>query len=171
MTPANAERLTAPPAPLLGKRLLVVEDDYLLASGLCRGLVDLGATVLGPAPTPFYALGLLGRRGVDAAILDVRLHGTDVFSVADVLMARNIPMIFATALPATDLPPQYRGFPVVPKPVDTQHLLPLLEHALLLRKTKILDPENVASPREPDDHRLMRAVVQALRLARPSRSI
>ena len=47
---------------LNGKRIVVVEDDYLLANDICRELRDLGATVLGPAPTPFYAKHLIGRK-------------------------------------------------------------------------------------------------------------
>ena len=49
---------------LNGKRILVAEDDYFLATDICRDLRELGATVLGPAPTSFYALSLLGRLGV-----------------------------------------------------------------------------------------------------------
>ena len=72
-------------ADLNGKRIVVVEDDFLLATDICRELRELGATVLGPAPTPFYAAQLIGRRRIDAAVLDVRLHGTTVFEVADML--------------------------------------------------------------------------------------
>ena len=50
---------------LNGKRIVVVEDDYLLANDICRELRELGATVLGPAPTPFYATQLIGRRKIE----------------------------------------------------------------------------------------------------------
>lgn len=149
------------PSPLFGKRILVVEDDYSLATDLCRGLADLGATVLGPAPTPFYALGLLGRRGVDAAVLDIHLHGTDVFDVAEELVARNIPMIFATASSAHELPGPYRSFPVLQKPVDCQILHAALTKALA--KLHGEQPRAVPSRGDPDSDRLMRAVVGALR--------
>ena len=79
---------------LNGKRIIVVEDDYLLATDLCRELRNLGATVLGPAPTPFYAMQLVGRKKIDAAVLDVRLHGTTVFEVAEMLQERGIPIMF-----------------------------------------------------------------------------
>ena len=59
---------------LNGKRIVVVEDDFVLATDICRTLRELGATVLGPAPTPFYAMHLIGGKKIDAAVLDVRLH-------------------------------------------------------------------------------------------------
>ena len=84
-------------ADLNGKRIVVVEDDFVLATDICRTLRELGATVLGPAPTPFYAMHLIGGKKIDAAVLDVRLHGTTVFEVADLLLDRGVPIIFATA--------------------------------------------------------------------------
>jgi DNA-binding response OmpR family regulator len=151
------------PAPLLGKRVLVVEDDFLLATDLCRGLADLGATVLGPAPTPFYALSLLGRRGVDAAVLDIRLHGTDVFDVAKALVSRSVPIIFATAWSAEDLPLRYQGFPVFQKPIDARALHAALGQALL--KPEAEKPKAVLPSSKSHDDPLMRAVVRALRLS------
>ncbi len=59
---------------LTRKRILVVEDDRAAGEALCAELRDAGAIALGPAPTTFYALQLLGRRGIDAAVLDTELH-------------------------------------------------------------------------------------------------
>lgn len=157
---------SAPPQilsrPLQGRRILVVEDDTALAADLCRGLADLGATIVGPAPTPFYAISLLGRRGVDAAVLDIHLYRTDVFEVAKELMARKIPMIFASADPLDVLPAPYRHCPIVQKPIDPRQV-----QAILAQKTLAPAQEKTAPPSDqssrPGD-RLMRAVVRSLRL-------
>lgn len=111
------------PAELNGKRIVVVEDDYLLATDICRELRELGATVLGPAPTPFYASQLIGDRKIDAAVLDVRLHGTTVFEVADMLSSRGVPILFATAYDKKAMPVRFRGVNLLEKPLDRRKLL------------------------------------------------
>lgn len=108
---------------LNGKRIVVVEDDYLLANDICRELRDLGATVLGPAPTPFYAMHLIGRKKIDAAVLDVRLHGTSVFDVADLLDDQGVPILFATAYDRKSLPGRFRAAPLLEKPLDRKKLV------------------------------------------------
>ena len=108
---------------LEGKRILVVEDDYYLADEMCQDLRRQGAVVLGPAPTPFYAMQLLGRRGVDGAVLDVRLHGTTVFSLADELTRRGTPILFATAYGDEAMPERYKCRPRLTKPYDRSRLI------------------------------------------------
>lgn len=162
LNPAAGYETNTAAAPLLGKRILVVEDDYVLATDLSRGLADLGATILGPAPTPFYALSLLGRRGADAAVLDVLLHGMDVFDVAAELVTRSIPIVFATACSVDDLPLVYRQYPVLQKPIEPKMLQAALGEALFVSETH--KPTDAAGCSEPDDIQLMRAIVRALKL-------
>ena len=152
---------------LLGKRVLVVEDDYLLATDICRALNDLGATVLGPAPTPFYALSLIGRRGVDTAVLDVKLHNSDVFEVADEWVRRGVPMIFATAYGASAIPARFGGVPRLDKPLDHAQLLHLVGDLAHKQRQELPLPADVepvipAPPQDPVDDRLMRLVAQAV---------
>jgi len=108
---------------LNGKRIVVVEDDYVLAADICRELRNLGATVLGPAPTPFYAMHLIGRKKIDAAVLDVRLHGTTVFEVADILQDQGVPILFATASDEEAIPGRFRNAPLLSKPLDRKKLV------------------------------------------------
>lgn len=108
---------------LNGKRIVVVEDDFVLATDICRTLRDLGATVLGPAPTPFYAMHLIGRKKIDAAVLDVRLHGTTVFEVADMLRDQGVPIIFATASDRQSMPGRFQESPLLEKPIDRKKLV------------------------------------------------
>lgn len=110
-------------ADLTGKRIIVVEDDFLLASDICQELRDVGATVLGPAPTPFYATQLIGNRKIDAAVLDIRLHGNTVFTFADLLHERGVPILFATGCAAEEIPVRFRQSPILSKPVDRQRLV------------------------------------------------
>jgi len=153
---------------LTGKRILVVEDDYYLADALCQDLREHGAVVLGPAPTPFYAFQLLGRRGVDGAVLDVKLHGTTVFGLADELCRRGTPILFATAYGEEVIPERFRGRPRISKPYDTGGLLRALA-ALQPAGQGPSGPAASADGEEPrpsreDSHlRMMRAIAAAMR--------
>jgi len=153
---------------LNGKRILVAEDDYLLATDICRDLRELGATVLGPAPTSFYALSLLGRRGVDGAVLDIKLHGKDVFEVAEELWMRRIPMIFATAKEAEEIPPKFRHAPRLGKPFDRGELVAMvrtiLEAEIVPRVEPMTPPERKRVPAGSWEERLALSVARSMRL-------
>jgi CheY-like chemotaxis protein len=115
------------PAGFAGCRVLVVEDEFLMAEELRDALEDVGARVLGPAPSVEAALALLdGTPAIDAAILDVKLGGECSFAVADALVARGVPFVFATGYDASALPLAYRGAHRCEKPVD----MTTLRHAL-----------------------------------------
>jgi DNA-binding response OmpR family regulator len=85
-----------PTQSLNGARILVVEDEPLIAFDIGEGLADAGAVVIGPSSTVASALILVGTRDLEAAILDVRLDGETVFHVAAALCARSIPFVFHT---------------------------------------------------------------------------
>lgn len=103
---------------LLGRHILLVEDEYFIADAMQRGLEDVGAHVVGPAASVDDALTLLGTTPVSGAILDVSLDNEKVYPVAEVLTARGIPFIFATGYNASDLPAAWRHVPRYEKPVD-----------------------------------------------------
>lgn len=99
-------------------RVLVVEDEYLLADELQRELKRAGAVVLGPVPSVDLALNLLAREAVvDGAVLDVNLGGEHVYPVADALTDRAIPFVFVTGYDAQALPPRFAQSPRCEKPV------------------------------------------------------
>lgn len=105
-----------------GLRLLLVEDEFVLAIGLAEALGDLGAVVLGPVTTVEDALALVERvPEIDAAVLDVNLGQQVVYPVADALLARRIPFLFATANDATTLPERFARVPVCRKPFGVRH--------------------------------------------------
>ena len=108
---------------LIGRRILVVEDDYLIAGELVESLEELGASVAGPAPSATEALALMEREArLDAAVLDVNLGSQDVFPVADALQQRGIPFVFATGYDQWVIPTRYAGVRRFEKPIDTRTL-------------------------------------------------
>src|SRR3954453_5795965 len=80
--------------PKAGARVLVVEDEFLLACSLEDDLTAFGYAVVGPVSSVAAARERIGREAVDAAVLDVNLSGAMVFPLADELVALRIPIIF-----------------------------------------------------------------------------
>ena len=150
---------------LAGKRILVVEDDYLLATDMCHILRDKGATVLGPAPTPYYAMSLLTRRGIDGAVLDVKLHGKDVFDLADELVQRQTPIVFATGADESVIPARHRLVPLMRKPFSDEELIRVV-CAMATRQLPLPPPQPAASRSAPvsvyGKDRLLRAIARAI---------
>ena len=110
-----------------GKRILIVEDEYFIAIELARDLKASGAEVAGPVPTLGEGLTLaLAPNHLDAAVLDINLRGELVFALADALIARGIPFLFATGYDQSDIPPRFAHIPRWEKPVGLQVVLKTL---------------------------------------------
>jgi DNA-binding response OmpR family regulator len=107
---------------LANKRVLVVEDDYLVAMDIARALERAGAEVIGPAPGVEAALDVLERTVPDGAILDINLGGEMAFPVADALMARGIPFIFATGYDAQVIPVRFIHVKRCEKPMASEQI-------------------------------------------------
>lgn len=101
---------------LKDRRVLVVEDESLVAMLLETMLEDMGAVVIGPASTVEEGLRLVQDGQLDAALLDVNVAGTQVFPVAEALEVRGIPLVFSTGYGEGGLPENWRGRPTVQKP-------------------------------------------------------
>ncbi len=100
--------------------------------------------ILGPAPPVHYASLIIGRRRLDGAILDIKLFGQEVYELVDVLMARGVPIIFATAYQQDRIDARYRSVDTLHKPLDLGHLR---------RKVAAFRPQQPAAPitaPEPD---------------------
>jgi DNA-binding LytR/AlgR family response regulator len=115
----------AQPESLRGRRLLVVEDEYLIAADLTASLESLGVEVIGPAASVEEALSLVENNSdrLDGAVLDINLRNERVYPVADVLMARGVPFVFTTGYDAVAVPTPYACAPRCEKPVDKTQLL------------------------------------------------
>jgi CheY-like chemotaxis protein len=103
----------------LGPRVLVAEDNALIADLIGQVLVELGCAVLGPFNTLDEVLDALKARSFDGALLDLDLGGVSVLPAASVLAARGIPFIIASGhgSPA-DLPVPLAQAPFLTKPFD-----------------------------------------------------
>jgi CheY-like chemotaxis protein len=102
---------------LAGRRILVVEDESLVAMLLETILEDMGCTPVGPAATVDDGLALAGGGDpLDAALLDVNVAGRQVFPVADALAAAGVPFVFSTGYGEGGLPDRWRGHPTIQKP-------------------------------------------------------
>ena len=82
---------------LSGRRVLLVEDEAIIALDLAALLTDLGAVVVGPAHSVADALELLNEGKIDCAVLDINLNGEPVYPVARALETRRIPFVFVTS--------------------------------------------------------------------------
>jgi CheY-like chemotaxis protein len=110
------------PQHLQGRRVLIVEDQYLIADEMRRSVEALGGAVVGPAPSVEKALGAMGEDGVDLALLDVNLGGESVYRLADMLVSRGTPFIFATGYARTAMREGYADAPHIEKPVTVAAL-------------------------------------------------
>jgi two-component SAPR family response regulator len=114
---------------LQGRRVMVVEDEMLVAMELEILLVEQGCAVVGPAPTADRALALLDEGLPDAAILDVNLNGHTAVPVAAALSAQGVPFLLATGY-GNSLQPELKDAPRVDKPVNHEQLVRALTHLL-----------------------------------------
>lgn len=101
----------------LSGRVLIVEDESLVAMLLETILEDMGCTPVGPASTIDEGLALAtGAEPLDAALLDVNVAGRQVFPIAEALKARGVPFVFSTGYGESGLSDEWRGHPTVQKP-------------------------------------------------------
>jgi CheY-like chemotaxis protein len=110
-------------AAMAGKRILVVEDEFLIALDIAGALEQGGLEVIGPLASVRDALAALERERVDGALLDANLGGEPVGCVADALFARRVPFAFVSGYGRGQLPPQHRGVPLISKPFTGADLL------------------------------------------------
>jgi len=116
---------------LEGMRVLLVEDEGLIAMSVEDMLSDLGCTVAAQASSLPEALERARAGGFEIAILDVSLNGKLVFPVAELLSEQGIPFAFASGYGRAGLPEGFRDRPVVPKPFQIEQLSAALTAALV----------------------------------------
>lgn len=104
------------------RRVLVVEDEYLIRMLLEDMLADLGYAVAAAVGTIAEARELAATGDFSAAILDVKLDGEEIFPVADILEERGLPFVFVTGYGERSLPAPYRDRPALRKPFQADQL-------------------------------------------------
>jgi two-component sensor histidine kinase/DNA-binding response OmpR family regulator len=109
------------PAPF-GNRMLIAEDEALVAIMMEDLAVELGWSVVGPFAKAADALAAAKDDDIQAALLDVNLGGESVYPVADALTARGVPFVFTTGYGAESIDRRFASTPILQKPID-RHVL------------------------------------------------
>ncbi len=117
-----AAELAAAPRKVEAARVLLVEDEALVAMMIEEILTELGLCVAGPFGTAAEAMTAAGDEDVDAAILDVNLGGELIYPLADALAARGVPFVFVTGYGAESIDSRFAHVPILQKPIE-RHLL------------------------------------------------
>jgi CheY-like chemotaxis protein len=117
---------------LNGRHILIIEDEHIVAEAMSRMLRVWGATVIGPAATVDAALTLCrSTTRIDGALLDINLRGVRAYLVADELIGRGVPLVFATGYSDPTIPERYRSVGLLQKPFGpddvARALFPILQ--------------------------------------------
>ena len=113
---------------LAGKRILVVEDETMIALMAADMLVELGAVVVGPAATLAQAMALIEREAIDAALIDINLGGTRSESLVERLRHLDVPFVIASGYVLS--PGGTDGAPRLAKPYSKANLASALSAAV-----------------------------------------
>jgi DNA-binding response OmpR family regulator len=105
-----------------GLRVFLVEDEGMIRMMVTDMLEELGHTVAAEAARMDQALELVPSTEFDLAILDVNVNGKLITPVAELIRARDVPIIFATGYGSDGLPEGFRDFPALPKPFQLETL-------------------------------------------------
>jgi DNA-binding response OmpR family regulator len=103
-------------------RVLVVEDEALIAMDLQAALCRAGCEVVGPVAGIEEAAHLAAEERLDAAVLNIGLVDGEAWSTADILVRRGVPFVFFTGYELERLPERFRGRPVLGKPFSVERL-------------------------------------------------
>ncbi len=120
--PMTIDKSREAPLALKGNRLLLVEDEALVASMMTEALNEIGFEVVGPFGKMDYRLGAAVSGEIDAAILDVNIGGELVYPIAEILAAREIPFAFVTGYSEDNIDQKFANAPVMQKPVERKAL-------------------------------------------------
>lgn len=121
---------------LAGCRILVVEDEPIIAHEIALNIEDAGGEVIGPASTLARALEtIVGATGLTAAVLDVRLRADDVAPAARALSQRGVPFVFHTGHGDSSILAEWPRAVIVNKPSPPEALVAALSTVIRRDKT------------------------------------
>ena len=116
-----------------GTRVLVVDDEPLVAMDVAGILAEAGCEVLGPAGTLSAAKALISRGEFDIALLDANLGGQPVDELAAAVAERKIPFAFLTGYAREGLPEAFRNAPMIGKPFTRKQIVDVLRQLAVRR--------------------------------------
>ena len=122
--------------PVETPRVLIVEDEPLIAMLVQEWLEELGYDVIGPAASVSGALDLIACVELDGAVLDVSLGKEESFPIADELKRRGVPFAFATGYGVEGLEGRFAGAHVLAKPFQQQVFRDLISKLLGARSPR-----------------------------------
>lgn len=111
-------------------RVLVVEDEAIVAIDIAEQLTQAGFEVVGPAPSVAKALKLIVEIGCDVAVLDMNLRDETAEPIARELRTRRTPFLFLSAVSRDRLPPGFNDEVLLPKPARSDVLLAALQTSI-----------------------------------------
>lgn len=112
---------------LPNRRILVVEDEVIIALAIEDMLIQIGCDVVGPAYSVSAGQKLAASEAMDAAVLDINLGGQTSDAVAQTLQSRGIPFLFSTGYGSSAVPNGFEDRPVLQKPYTLETLGRALE--------------------------------------------
>jgi CheY-like chemotaxis protein len=116
--------------PWHGGRVLVCDDNLLMAEVVAEFLRECGLAPMGPVGRLDSAMQMARERALDGAVLDVNLNGRPCFPICPILAARCIPFVFLTGYPDAAIPIEYRGAPLIAKPFESNEMKEVLARML-----------------------------------------
>lgn len=120
----------------MSNRILIVEDEPLIAFGIEQDLEDAGFVIVGVSETIDEALAAIDAQEFDAVSLDGNLFGKSAGPIADRLVERNIPYVVVTGYSSGQVGPWINNAPRINKPYDTTELVQTIKDLLKNNKTE-----------------------------------
>jgi PAS domain S-box-containing protein len=115
-------------------RVLLVEDEALVAMMIQEMLSEFGFQVVGPACTASEALAVARDSHFDAAILDINLGDGLVYTVAEILESRGVPFVFVTGYDAESVDVRFSAVPILQKPIEREMLQRIFAEGVATRR-------------------------------------
>jgi len=112
---------------LSGLRVLVVEDEFMIAMLIEETLADYGCVIVGPFTNLTQALQAVQQQALDGAVLDVNLRGEKVYPLAELLDARGVPFLLLSGYGRDAIPPDRPNWRACGKPFAPDELIMMLE--------------------------------------------
>jgi DNA-binding response OmpR family regulator len=114
----------------MSARVLLVEDEAIVAIDIAEQLTEAGFLVVGPAPSVAKALKLIVEVGCDVAVLDLNLRDETAEPIARELRSRRTPFLFLSAVSRDHLPPGFNDEALIPKPARPAVLVAALQSSI-----------------------------------------